>query len=87
VIVNEIARRLEVLVSVLRSVARRQLVKTDNRSVCITVNWILCKSATTPYLCVTKRICNQGANKSNHPNWNPFIFVTRATLDVTLRCF
>jgi hypothetical protein len=50
-------------------------VKTGNPSVCVcvcvcaTVNWeVLCKSAITLYLSVIKRTCNQGANKSDHPN-------------------
>jgi hypothetical protein len=42
-------------------------VKTENPSACATVNWKVCKSATALYLSVTERICNQGANKSNHP--------------------
>jgi hypothetical protein len=48
----------EALVSVLRSVARRRLVKTENRSACATVNWKMCKSAIALYLSVTKRIYN-----------------------------
>jgi hypothetical protein len=28
----------------------------------------VCKSAIAVYLGVIKRTCNQGANKSNHPN-------------------
>jgi hypothetical protein len=55
-------------VSVLRSVARGQLVNTDNPSACATANWKLCKSAIPLYLSVMKRTCNQGANKSSHPN-------------------
>jgi hypothetical protein len=43
-------------------------VKTGNPSACATVNWKLCRSAIALYLCVSKRTCNQGANKSNHPN-------------------
>jgi hypothetical protein len=58
----------EVLVPVLRSVARRRLVKTDNPSACATVNCKLYKSAIALYLRVIKRTCNRGANKSNHPN-------------------
>jgi hypothetical protein len=42
--------------------------KADNPSACATVNCKLCKSATPLYLSVIKRTCNQGANKSNHPN-------------------
>jgi hypothetical protein len=38
-----------VLVSVLRSVAGRRLVKTENPSACATVNWKLCKSAIALY--------------------------------------
>jgi hypothetical protein len=44
-----------VLVSVLRSVARRRLVETENPSACATVNCKLCKLATALYLIVTKR--------------------------------
>jgi hypothetical protein len=42
--------------------------KTDNPSTYATVNWKLCKSAIAMSLSVIKRTCNQGANKSNHPN-------------------
>jgi hypothetical protein len=45
---KEMARRLhsdlKLLVSVLRSVARRRLVKTENPSACVMVNCKLCKS-------------------------------------------
>jgi hypothetical protein len=59
-----------VIVSVLRSVARRRLEETENPSAGATVNCKLCKSAIAlySYLSVVKRTCNQGANKSNHPN-------------------
>jgi hypothetical protein len=40
---------IEALVSVLRSVARRRLVKTDNLSACAAVNSKLCKSDIAPY--------------------------------------
>jgi hypothetical protein len=46
-------------------------VKTGDPSACAAVNWNVCKSAIAlycPYLSVIKRGCNQGANKSNHPN-------------------
>jgi hypothetical protein len=43
----------------------------DNPSVCATVIWKLFKSVIALYLSVIKRTCNQGANKSNHPNQNP----------------
>jgi hypothetical protein len=56
-----------VLVSVLGSVARRRLVKTESPSACATVNGKLCKSAIELYLNVIKRTCNQGAKKCNHP--------------------
>jgi hypothetical protein len=56
-----------VLVSVLRSVARRRLVETENPSACETVGWKVCKSAIALYLSVIKRTCNRSANKSNHP--------------------
>jgi hypothetical protein len=39
----------EVLVSVLRSVVRRRLVKTGNPGGCATVDWKVCKSATALY--------------------------------------
>jgi hypothetical protein len=39
----------EVTVSVLRSVARRWLVESENPSACATVNWSLCKSAIALY--------------------------------------
>jgi hypothetical protein len=69
VIENKIMRlHSEVLVSVLRSVVRRRLVKTANPSACATVNWKVCKSAIALYLSVIKRTYNQGANKSKHPN-------------------
>jgi hypothetical protein len=40
---------IEVQVSVLRSVARRRLVETENPSACATVNWKVCKSAIALY--------------------------------------
>jgi hypothetical protein len=40
---------IEVQVSVLRSVATRRLVETENPSACVTVNWNVCKSAIAPY--------------------------------------
>jgi hypothetical protein len=48
----------------LRTVARRRLVKTENPRACATVNWKVCKSAIVLYLIVIKRTCNKGANKS-----------------------
>jgi hypothetical protein len=46
---DEIARRFhsdfEVLVSALRSLARRRLVETENPSAYVTVNWKVCNSA------------------------------------------
>jgi hypothetical protein len=71
VIKDELARLFEALIFILRSVARRRLVKTENPSVCATVDWKLCKSAIALYLSVIKGTCNQGAIKSNHPNYNP----------------
>jgi hypothetical protein len=49
----------EVVVSVLRPVVRRWVVKTENLSACATVNWKVCKSAIALYLSVIK---------SKHPN-------------------
>jgi hypothetical protein len=43
-------------------------VETEDPSACATVNWKCLKSAIALYLSVIKRICNQYANKSNHPN-------------------
>jgi hypothetical protein len=37
------------IVSVLRSVARRQLVEIENPGACATVNWKVCKSAIVMY--------------------------------------
>jgi hypothetical protein len=69
---QEMARRLhsdlKMLVSMLRSVARRRLMKTDNPSACAVVNWKVYKSVIALYLRMIKRICNRNANKSNHPN-------------------
>jgi hypothetical protein len=42
-------------------------VKTGNSHACARVNWKVYKSAIALYLSVSKRTCNQGANKSNHP--------------------
>jgi hypothetical protein len=61
----------EVLVSVLRAVARRRLVETGNPSACATLNWKICKSAIALYLSVIQRTCNEGANKSNQSIENP----------------
>jgi hypothetical protein len=60
-------------------------VKTKNPSACATEKWKVCKSAIALYflcLSVIKRDCNQGANKSNNPNYNPVIFVALTTLQV-----
>jgi hypothetical protein len=46
-------------------------VRTRGPGPCATVNWKVCKSAIALYLSVIKRTCDEGANKSNHPNWNP----------------
>jgi hypothetical protein len=43
-------------------------VNNGNPSACVNANWKVCNSAMALYLSVFKRICNQGANKSNHPN-------------------
>jgi hypothetical protein len=51
-------------------------VKMENSSACATMNWKV-------YLSVIKRTCNQGANNSNHLNWD-VTFVTYATLHVTI---
>jgi hypothetical protein len=55
---------------VLRSVASRSLVKTENPSACATVNWKVSKWAIELYLSLIKRTCNRSANKFNHPNKN-----------------
>jgi hypothetical protein len=73
----------ELIISVLRSVDRTRLVKTEKSNACATVNWKMCKSVIALYLSVINRTCNQGANKSNHPNQNP-LFVTRTALHVTI---
>jgi hypothetical protein len=57
-----------VIVSVLRSIARRRVVETENPSACATVGYKVCKSATATYLSVIKRGC---VTESNHPNYNP----------------
>jgi hypothetical protein len=44
--------------------------KPENPSACATVTWNLCKSEIALCNSVIKRTCNQGANKSNHPNYN-----------------
>jgi hypothetical protein len=59
---------MKVVISVLRSVATRQLVETENPNAYAKVNWEVCRTAIALYLSVIKRICSQGANKSNHPN-------------------
>jgi hypothetical protein len=59
---------LEVIVYMLRSVARRRLVETENPSACAMVNCKLCVNQRSTVLTVIKRGCNQGANKSNHLN-------------------
>jgi hypothetical protein len=48
------------MVSVLRSVARRRLLETENPSACAAMNWNVCKSTIAlycPYLSVIKREC------------------------------
>jgi hypothetical protein len=41
--------RFEMIVSELRSVARRRLVETENPRACATVDWKVCQSATALY--------------------------------------
>jgi hypothetical protein len=87
VIEDEMARRLHsdfVLIYELRSITRRRLVETENPSACAKMNCKLCKSAIALYLNVIKRTCNRRANKSNHPELEPVIFVTDTTLGVTI---
>jgi hypothetical protein len=60
--------RFEVTVSVLRFVAWRRLVETENHSASATVNCKLCKSELALYLSVIEIDCNRGGNKSNHSN-------------------
>jgi hypothetical protein len=36
----------------------------------VTVDYEVCKSAISLYLNVIERVCNQAANKSNHPKYN-----------------
>jgi hypothetical protein len=43
-------------------------VKTEDPSACVTLKCKLWRSTIALYLNVIKRDCNQGANKSNHPN-------------------
>jgi hypothetical protein len=57
-----------VIVSVLRSVARRRLVKTDNPSACATVKCKLCKSAIALYCLYLRVFVKEGVNKFNYPN-------------------
>jgi hypothetical protein len=59
-------------------------VKLENPSACATVNCKLCKSAIALYLSVIKRTSNQGANKSNHPNWNPLFSSRIPAIHVTV---
>lgn len=47
--------------------------ETDNPSAHATMNWKVCKSVIVLYclyLSVITTGCNQGANKSNHPNYS-----------------
>jgi hypothetical protein len=43
-------------------------VKTESPSVCATVNCKVCKLVIALYLCVIKRACKKGANKSSNTN-------------------
>jgi hypothetical protein len=82
------SQRFEVIVSVLRSVARRRLIESENPSACATVNWKVCKSAIALYClylnvikreCVTEVLINPNIrNRTRH-------FVRRTTLYVTIR--
>jgi hypothetical protein len=56
---------------VLRSVARRRLVETENPSARAAVDCKLCKSAIANILIIIKRDCKRSATKSNHSNQNP----------------
>jgi hypothetical protein len=50
-------------------------VKTENPSVCVTVNCKLCKSV---ILLVIKSDCNRIANKSDHPIQIPLLLVSKS---------
>jgi hypothetical protein len=57
------------VVSVVRPVARRRLVETENPSACATVDCKVCEIAIALYASVNKSGCNQSMIiKSNHPN-------------------
>jgi hypothetical protein len=71
VIEDEIARRLHSDLSAsfcFEIHCQETIVKIGNPRACATVDWKVCKSATSLNLSVIKITCNQDANKSNHPN-------------------
>jgi hypothetical protein len=64
-------------------------VKAVDTSACVTVNCELWKSVIRLYLNVINRDCNQSANKSNHPKYNPsFSSLVPPTRDsIMKKCF
>jgi hypothetical protein len=65
---------------VLRSVARRRLVETENPSACATVNCKLCKCSDSAVWLVIKRDCNRRVNKSRHPCFRHAYPLTRDSI-------
>jgi hypothetical protein len=54
-----------------KSIARMWLVKTENPSMCETVNWKVCKSMIALYCLYSELWKCIRCNKSNHPIQNP----------------
>jgi hypothetical protein len=57
-----------VLVSVLKSVARRRVVETENPSACAKVHCKLYKTAMALYCLYLRVFAREGVDKCNHPN-------------------
>jgi hypothetical protein len=78
---RELAQR--VLVTVVRPIARRQLVETENPSARATVDCNVCGIAIALFVNVITSGCNQSANQIQSSELEPIVYVMCTILHVT----